>query len=96
MVFASTQEDIFVDEEKFCDTLVLYMPLFSLPELHDCATKVAVFKTLQRPDIDEGFAVAGGIARVVLQGQVQSRGLRLAWIDDVIGALKGHQNIQVR
>lgn len=82
MIFASPRENVFIDNRKSSRVLVLYMPLFDLAELHDCAPKVAKFNTLEGSDIDKGFAVAGGIARVVLLSLAHGWGPG-SWIRDV-------------
>ena len=89
MIFSSPREEVFKIDKKFNNLLVLYMPLFGCAEMQDCRSKVAVFSNLKAEDVEEGFAVVGGIARVVLQGQARGHNLQ-GWIAGVIGKLTGY------
>ena len=95
MMFASVREDIFADDRKHFNCLVLYTPLFNIAELHDCATKVTAFKTLGGSDIDRGFAAAGGIAQTVLLRLARGRSLDI-WINEMKFMLWEEDQLEVR
>ena len=66
-VFGSPRKDYREDSEK-----VLYVPLFDLVELLECAKAVTCFQGIKDSVIRESFAFAGGVARTVLQNQISS------------------------
>lgn len=71
-VFGSPRMDYKKIQRKNAAVLVLYVPLFDLAELLECAKAVTCFQGIEASVIRESFAFAGGVARTVLQNQISS------------------------